>query len=218
MKHSTVLMASAIAILGLGLTAQAQVAETAREVKYTEEGDKFTGAYAGIQAGWNHTKVSTPHLPTETANSVCGNVMFGYGQVHSGNVYTGIEAFVGTDNQDKVILKDANRQVKYKSGLNGGLNVRVGAVVSPLTIVYAQFGATQVKDEYIVTQTSGGGQTFSHNKVAFVPGLGAEFLIPESNLSARIDGTIQLPVKTDVGGHTAKTLKPSVKLGLAYRF
>ena len=193
MKFSTMALASTLA---LGLTCAAQAS-----------GDSFTGAYAGVKLGYGMAKNKIDGGQSFNSNAFCGDLFMGYGQTFD-VLYAGLEAFVGSENQKKTQTV-GGLPITYKSDLIYGLNGRLGAVVAPTTLVYVSCAAARVTDKY-----SAPGASISKNKTVFIPGVGAELMIPNTSLSARLDATYQLPSKVE----GVKITKTTVKLGLAYRF
>ena len=205
MKHSTfVTAASVIALVGTVSLAQAKDANS-----------NFTGAYAGLNAGIDQAGIEqnlNGSKKKAKGNGFVGSLFAGYGQTF-GDVYTGMEAFLEGNNQKKTV----NTGIEYKSDMSYGATARVGGMITPSAILYASFGAAYGKDKYTVT-TGATSKEYTKSSLAFIPGLGAEMMIPDTNLSTRVDLTYQLARKVTTPVGTFKATNTALKVGLAYRF
>jgi hypothetical protein len=204
MKTSTfVTYASAIALIGVASLAQANPTSS------------FTGAYAGVNVGADQSRVeqnANGAKSKKASHAFTGGFFTGYGQSF-GDLYTGLEAFVDANNQKKSVTST----VKYKSDLAYGVTARVGGLVTPTAIVYGSLGAGYGKDSYTVT-TGATETSYTKKSIAFIPGIGAEVMIPDTNVSARVDLTHQLARKVTTPAGTFKATKTALKVGVAYRF
>ena len=205
MKHSTfVTAASVMALVGAVSLVQAKDANS-----------HFTGAYAGLNAGIDHSGVEqnlNGAKKKAKGNAFVGGFFAGYGQTF-GDLYTGMEAFVDANNQKKTV----NTGIEYKSDMSYGATARVGGLVTPSAILYGSLGAAYGKDKYTIT-TGAKSQDYSKSSLAIIPGIGAEVMIPDSNLSTRVDLSYQLARKVTTPVGTFKATNTALKVGVAYRF